>query len=361
MITNTRLAEEVPSQLHYSVRVDSVTPVKWAELLGEFDDANIYQTSEYGSVRWGPRQVSHVVLESEGKIVALALLRVVRLPLLRKGVALLRWGPVCRSRGGKTNEADLEAILSALKEEYVRSRGLILRVIPRVFREDPDSEMWRCVLARLELATTARVPVYRSIRLDLSQPLDLMRKTFDQKWRNQLNAAERKGLIVHESKGLDAYKKFLRIYDRMIARKRFDPTVDPREFQQILEILPEALRMQVFICESDGRPVSAAVVSAIGDTGIYLLGATSDEGLQTKGAYLIQWRILNWLHASGCSSYDLGGIDPANNPGVYHFKRGLSGLEVEGLGCYQVGGGVIDSAILRMLGRLRGGRLTRPR
>ena len=64
------------------------------------------------------------------------------------------------------------------------------------------------------------------------------------------------------------------------------------------------------------------------DSAIYLLGATADDGLNAKGAYLLQWNLIQWLKTKGVRWYDLGGIDPEGNPGVYSFKRGLSGLDV---------------------------------
>jgi lipid II:glycine glycyltransferase (peptidoglycan interpeptide bridge formation enzyme) len=35
--------------------------------------------------------------------------------------------------------------------------------------------------------------------------------------------------------------------------------------------------------------------------------------------------MIEWLKERGCHWYDLGGIDPENNPGVYHFKCGIAG------------------------------------
>ena len=74
--------------------------------------------------------------------------------------------------------------------------------------------------------------------------------------------------------------------------------------------------------------MAGLVASAMGDSAVYLLGATSDSGLNSKGAFLLQWTWIQWLKENGCESYDLGGIDPERNPGVYHFKSGLAGLDV---------------------------------
>jgi lipid II:glycine glycyltransferase (peptidoglycan interpeptide bridge formation enzyme) len=69
--------------------------------------------------------------------------------------------------------------------------------------------------------------------------------------------------------------------------------------------------------------------------GIYLLGATSEAGLNSKGAYLLQWSMIKWLKENGFKYYDLGGIDPDRNPGVYHFKKGVSGDDVTRLAPFE--------------------------
>ena len=86
--------------------------------------------------------------------------------------------------------------------------------------------------------------------------------------------------------------------------------------------------MQVLICEQNEKPIAGLVASAMGDSAVYLLGATSDDGLNAKGSYLLQWTLIQRLKENGVRWYDLGGIDPERNPGVYHFKRGFSGADV---------------------------------
>ena len=86
--------------------------------------------------------------------------------------------------------------------------------------------------------------------------------------------------------------------------------------------------MQVLVCQDKGVSVAGLVASAMGDTAIYLLGATSNAGLNSKGAYLLQWTMIGWLKERGIKAYDLGGIDPERNPGVYSFKRGFSGADL---------------------------------
>jgi lipid II:glycine glycyltransferase (peptidoglycan interpeptide bridge formation enzyme) len=90
--------------------------------------------------------------------------------------------------------------------------------------------------------------------------------------------------------------------------------------------------MRVFLCKKENQPIAALVGSHLGNRGIYLLGATGDQGMKLKGAYLLQWRMIEWLKERGASNYDLGGYSPAKNPGTAQFKAGLSGQEVHGIG-----------------------------
>ena len=105
--------------------------------------------------------------------------------------------------------------------------------------------------------------------------------------------------------------------------------------------------MRILICEQEGIPVAGLVASAMGDSAIYLLGATSDSGLNSKGAYLLQWSLIQWLKSNGCRYYDLGGIDPERGPGVYHFKRGLSGSDVSHISPLTACSSLLTSAIVR--------------
>jgi lipid II:glycine glycyltransferase (peptidoglycan interpeptide bridge formation enzyme) len=224
----------------------------------------------------------------------------------------------------------------ALIQEYVRRRRHLLRIIPSLFRQDPAAtalgQTWIELGLRLEPTTAA----YRTLRVDLEPPLETLRKQLDQKWRNQLNAAERNGLTVTEGTGEELYAQFLDLYQEMMARKQFETTVDAHEFRQIQQRLPDPQKMLILISSKNGIPQTGLVATTIGHTGIYLLGATSNDGMKSKGSYLLQWHMLQRLKERGSRYYDLGGINPDTNPGVYHFKQGLSGEDVTGLGRFEL-------------------------
>ena len=331
----------------WQVEVDRATPAEWSAMLDLFDDANLYQTWSYGEIRWGRKNLSHLVLKRNREVFGMAQLRIIRPTKFKFGMAYLRWGPLCHRRG---SELDAEATLrmaQALQEEYVRKRGLLLQILPNAFAGSPRAALFQSGFSSFTQERPTSGNLYRTFVLDLAPPIEELRKNLDKKWRNQLTRSEKNGLKIIAGNGTDEYRTFCRMYDQMWKRKRFDTTVDVEEFGRLQEDLLETHRMRILICERDGSPVAGLVASAMGDSAIYLLGATSDDGLNAKGAYLLQWTLIQWLKENGFKSYDLGGIDPEGNPGVYTFKKGLSGTDVSQLtplvGCNSV----VSSAVVR--------------
>jgi FemAB family len=336
------IAELSSSAKPFRAQVDQVTEGEWNLLLEQFADASFYQTWAYGAVSWGEKCLSHLVLFCGARPMALAQLRLVRVPLLGRGVAYLRWGPVCVRRDGTRDEAVFRAMGLALVEEYVRRRRLLLRIIPRQFQQDLAGEQQRDTWVGVGFRLEAAVKPYRTLRVDLAPAAEVLRKQLDQKWRNQLNGAERNGLSILEGTSDELYGQFLGLYRDMMARKQFETTVDVVEFQRIQQRLPERQKMLILISQKDGQIMTGLVGSVVGDTGIYLLGATSDAGMKTKGSYLLQWHMIQRLKERGCRWYDLGGINPLENPGVYHFKQGMGGQDVCELGRFSLSGGMLS-------------------
>jgi lipid II:glycine glycyltransferase (peptidoglycan interpeptide bridge formation enzyme) len=330
----------------WQVEVDRATPTEWSGMLELFDDANIYQTFAYGEVRWGGKNLSHLVLKDDGEVLGIAQLRIVRPTPLKFGMAYLRWGPLCERHGKPLNSEVFATMARALEEEYVDKRRLLLRVVPNAFAQSPRAGAVQTAFSMFTQEALTAENTYRTFVLDLSPSLDELRKGLDAKWRNKLSGAEKNNLKLVAGNGSEEYETFCQLYCQMRKRKTFETTVDIEEFRQVQESLAGSHRMQILICEDQGIPVAGIVVSAIGDSAIYLLGATSNAGLHTKGAYLLQWTMIRWLKEKGIRWYDLGGIDPEGNPGVFSFKKGLSGLDVCQINPLVASDSAVSSAIV---------------
>src|SRR5215813_2304979 len=123
---------------NYSIEIDRVGKREWADLLSGFEDANLYQTISYGAIRWGQRNLSHLVLKQYNTPVAVAQVRLVRIPVLG-GIAYITAGPIWRPWGQQADVVHLRHMIRALRQEYVIRRGLLLRMLPSISSDDVEA------------------------------------------------------------------------------------------------------------------------------------------------------------------------------------------------------------------------------
>lgn len=307
----------------YSVDVDTVAKDEWDAVVSGFRDANIYQTHAYGDARFGGSNTSRLLVRHRGEIVAAAQARIVRVPVLNAGIAYVRWGPLWKPRGKADDLQAFRKGLRALRREYAERRGYVLRIYPVLF--DDAADIFVPVLREEGFAYLEEGKKDRTILINLNAPVAELRKGLAQKWRNSLNKAERSNLEVVEGADDGLFEQFIAIYDDLLQRKKFVEPNDITEFRRMQQALPAGLKMKIVLCRQDGRNCSGGIFSAMGDTGLYLFGATNDAGMHSNGSYLIQWKYLEWLKERNLAYYDLNGINPEANPGTYKFKEGLCG------------------------------------
>lgn len=341
-------SKPLPIEDGYSAEFDAVNKDEWYKIINQFSDANIYQTWDYDAVRCGEENISHLVLRSTNKIIAAAQARIVRIPILGLGAAYIRWGPFWQLRNQTADPTAFRMALRALRNEYVCRRGLILRIFPVLYNDNTHS----CIDI---LTNEGYVPVPeedpgRTLILDISMPNEDLRKKLDQKWRNCLNKSERNQLDVIEGTDDSLFVDFIGLYHDLLERKKFQEPNDINEFRMIQQELPPEFKMRIFLCRSDGISSAGVICATIGETGVYLFGATNDQGMANKGSYLLQWKAIQWMKNNGCRYYNLNGINPLTNPGNYHFKAGVSGKsgkDVHYLGRFDCYSGGITAALAR--------------
>ena len=227
-------------------------------------------------------------------------------------------------RKGRSFEPDaLAHLVRGIKEEYAIKRGYLLRMWPHAVGN--RKEVLKQVLEIEGFKRNSSVRPYRTFLLDLSPSLDDLRKNLVPRWRTSLNRAERNRLSVVEGTNNELVSVFIRIEKECRKIKKFTTNMNYEAYRRIQNDLPEPLKMRFMVCEAQGEPVCVSAYSAIGDTGVYTLGATGEKGYGLNASYLLQWRMIQRLKESGVRYYDLGPFNPQLNPGVYRFKRGLAG------------------------------------
>ena len=324
------------------LRVDDISLDQWPALAARFGDYNYCQCWEYGEALAARQRCEAVRLavEDDGEPVALAAARVKRVPLARTGIAYVSGGPLL------TDAAASPAALGMIREEMVSRRALVLRVSPRPIGVEP--ERVRALYGEAGFIESAGGG-YRTIVLDVSGDLGGIRKGFDQKWRNCLNRSEREGLEVRSGTDDALFGEFAALYGRLLERKTFDAPLDAAFYRELQGRLPDSDKLVVTVAYRTGAAVAGHVASILGDAAVYVLGATNEEGLASKASYLLQWAVIEEARRREMRFYDLGGIDPEANPGVYHFKRGLGGREVTFAGPFEASPGGVKGRAVKAL------------
>ena len=303
--------------------LDRLTTPEWNGVLGAFADASIYQAQGYSEARWGKNSITHFILEDAGEIIAAALVRNVKSPLLKGGLAYVSMGPMWRPKGRQADPDRLAIALAALRKEVVEKQGIQLRVRPRLTTDDvSDPEGF---IAKSGFKLRPEVRPYQSLLVDLRLSEEELMASFHAKWRNHLSKGLKGDCEVVISKDLELFDRFVALHQEMADRKNFVEGMDLEAIRKAQTVEIDSNKLIVFAAKINDEIVATTLISWMGDTAIYLLGASGPEARKLNASYVLQWSVLQNLKQWKCTWYDLGGINPQGNPGVLEFKQRLAG------------------------------------
>ena len=116
---------------------------------------------------------------------------------------------------------------------------------------------------------------------------------------------------------------------RMTAeRKGFRMGVDFEVGHRYLCRRPPGSDVLLTAQNDEQKPVAAALIVSFNGLASYLIGAGLPSGHPAfvRGASnLVQWEAMQWAKENKIAAYNLEGLDPKNNPGVYRFKERMNG------------------------------------
>jgi hypothetical protein len=329
----TRLAAAPP------ITVARLERAEWDSCAAAFADHSYRQTWAYG-VRLAEKRGAaseHVAIRRGNETLALADVRIKLLPVIGGGLAYVSGGPLVRAFEDPFDELDrFDAAVDALTREYVHGRGLTLRIVAPIGLPEHNE----AVADRLRAAGFSRAAhgdEYRTVLLDVDRPLDELRASFHKHWRRHLNAVLRNdGLEMTFGTGPERFEVVDRMSAATRARKGYELDLDAGFYADVQRELSEPDELVVGLVLKDGAPVAANITSLHGDTAVYLIGASTEEGLGVKAGYLMHWRTIELIRERGLPWYDLGGIDPEANPGVTSFKLRTNGADVTAAGPFDL-------------------------
>ncbi len=257
--------------------------------------------------------------------VGYAAVRVKTIPVVGGGLAYLDGGPATHLRGEPLDPACWEMAVAALAAHYTQRR-LPLRLRATGTADPGESET---VLRRLGFVP-ARQPPGQTIVLDLTPSLDELRAALTGKWRTDLRRGEKANLRVVTSAEPADIARLQPLLSGLAARKGFGLNQDAEFFAAAAQGSPAGARVPfvAHLAFVGDELVAGHIGAFCGDTAVYLLGATGEQGRALRAAFVLQWAVIAYARASGMVRYDLGGIDAKANPDVYRLKARMGGAEV---------------------------------
>ncbi len=290
-------------------------------------------------------ETDFLAFEENGELVGFASLRVKRAPVGSWGIAYVSQGPAFSSNG-QTDLVRFGKVLELLVDEVAHRRKLSLRVQPPLLLDFSENEIAAVFQAR-GFSALDKKP-YRTVVIDIAKDDLQIRSGFAGKWRRDLVRAERSGLRIESSSGLEAFDSFQPILDQLAEKKGFSSRPTVPLLREAALAAGKADHLRVHLALKDGEVIAGHIGSYTGNVAVYLLGAANQLGRDLRASYLLQWAAICYAKSRDQAWYDLGGVDEVENPDVYRFKKRMGGREVESSSGYELASSWLAQTALRL-------------
>ncbi|HXC35596.1 MAG TPA: GNAT family N-acetyltransferase, partial [Candidatus Acidoferrales bacterium] len=155
-------------------------------------------------------------------------------------------------------------------------------------------------------------------RLNLEEDEDAVFSRFDGSTRRAIRKAEKSGLTVTVSSGMDAVKTFYGLHCK--TRRRHGLPPQPFAFfENICRHILSRDQGMVVVAHWQDRPVAASVYFQFGSSAVYKFGASDESFQHLRGPSLVMWEAIRRLARHGARTLDMGRTS-VGNEGLRRFK-----------------------------------------
>ncbi|HEY3329518.1 MAG TPA: peptidoglycan bridge formation glycyltransferase FemA/FemB family protein [Capsulimonadaceae bacterium] len=324
---------------------------RWDEFVGENKHGDVLQAYEWGELKSAGNAWSSFCLaavDESDKIVGGALLLRRVLPV----VGPFYYAPRGPLMADWSDSATLGLLVDAIRTRAKADGAAFLKIDPAVPSDDAVA------VAALDSLGFVNPPGVDPQGFGGTQPrcvmvLDIAGKSEDQllaEFKAQCRRNIRKSLKFGVEVVSDTTREHIAPFYEILAitAKRDGFTVRPQSYyDSIWDTLVERGLAKLFLTKLGDTYLSGALCFKIGDKCCYVYGASSNEHRDTMPNYAMQWAMIRWAQAEGCSVYDFRGVSPRKRQegedaaelekedhlqGLNRFKEGFAAEYIEYLG-----------------------------
>ena len=170
----------------------------------------------------------------------------------------------------------------------------------------------------------------RSLLYKPSENEDIRQKQCSGNWRHNLRRSFKRNLFTSVWEHPKP-NEMMAVYTAMQDHKKLNPQIS---FQEIESLIKEFDNRCILIrCDNDkGDLLAFRGALILGQRAWDIFAAATPEGRKVYASHAAFWELIKQCALRKVQWYDMSGVDPLNNPGVYDFKKGTGAHDFNYLG-----------------------------
>lgn len=266
-------------------------------------------------------------------------------------------------RSGFYNKNKLVGVMLSIVEDAKRGRYLTVPGGPIIDWEDTDltgkfvDEIKRialeekCVFARIRpqlksddfsklffkkngfISAPTHLHAELTSQLDMTKSEDELLANMRKTTRYEVKKAISLGIKVTTTDNPEAIKKFYSLQILTSKRQGFIP-FSYNYLHKQFKVFSRMKKALLYSAELENKLLTQAFIIFYGDEAAYHYGASTQDGRNYPGSYIIQWEAIKEAKKRGLKSYNFWGVSPDDQKdhrfyGISIFKRGFGGVDFE--------------------------------
>lgn len=289
----------------------------WREVVRRSENANVYASEQWGEYKrclgWSVKRI--IISDRSGRELGLAQYQV-----RKRGPArfvLAQGCPIPTGNGSYQAKEIFGAFIANLNLSRLDLLGI-------KYHQFETGE------AKLAMLAHGFRPVIsakdHTLEVDLSRSMEAIRSALDSRWRNALVKAEKKeGIEVEYIRDpiarIAAFEAFSMMYSALKERKGFHNTLNTELYR---DFAARDTFLEFQVVRENGEPILVRIAHKSRHRWTDFYVASNERARAIEVPRLALWRAIEKAKQEGASTYDLGGIDPVSNRGVFVFKAGVT-------------------------------------
>jgi len=308
------------------VAVKNITDKKtWEEFILSKNEANFLQSWAWGEFHKALNKTINRSGFYEGDKFVGAMLSVVE-PARRGKYLTVPGGPIINWQDKYLINAFVKQIQTIAKENGCA----FIRVRPQLKKDDFSKKIFKDLgFIKAPMHLHAELTSQLDITKSEEEIMVQMRKTT----RHEVKKAIKENIKITASNDEKDVKKFYDLQIETSKRQKFIP-FSYKFLHEQFKVFAQNENALLYKAAFGNKLLAQAFVIFYGKEAVYHYGASTDEGRNYPGAYLIQWEAIRKAKKRGMTRYNFWGVSPENKQnhrfsGLSLFKRGFGGEDLQ--------------------------------